>query len=95
MKTLPNLIPMLLKVTDIEDDEIQVNAYRCLGKIMMEADIKTMTNPSQIASVYIDFITKTIDDPYQKERFHSLLKSLKSKTYLFFSKNHRLTQSSL
>ncbi|CAF1274316.1 unnamed protein product [Adineta ricciae] len=78
MKTMPNLIPMLLKVTDIEDDEIQVNAYRCLGKIMTEADIKTMTNPSQIASVYIDFITNTIDDPYQKERFHSLLKSLKN-----------------
>lgn len=79
MKTIQNLIPMLLEVTGIEDDEIQVNAYRCLGKIMTEADIKTMTNPSQIASVYIDFITNTIDDPYQKERFHSLLKSLKSK----------------
>jgi hypothetical protein len=78
MKTTPNLIPMLLQVTDIEDDEIQVNAYRCLGKIMTEADIKTMSNPSQIATVYIDFIGKTIDDPYQKERFHSLLESLKS-----------------
>ncbi|CAF0750579.1 unnamed protein product [Adineta steineri] len=78
MKTIPNLIPMLLQVTDIDDDEIQINAYRCLGKIMMEADIKMMTNPSKIAAVYIEFISNTIDDPYQKERFHSLLESLKN-----------------
>lgn len=78
MKTLPNLMSMLLQVTDIEDDEIQVNAYRCLGKIMTEADIKAVNNPRHIATVYIDFIGKTIDDPFQKERFHSLLNSLKS-----------------
>lgn len=79
VKTIPNLIPMLLEVTDIDADEIQLNAYRCLGKIMVEADIKTMSNPSKIATVYIDFITNTINDPQKKERFHSLLKSLKSK----------------
>jgi hypothetical protein len=82
MKTISNLIPMLLKVTDIEDDEIQLNAYRCLGKIMTEEDIKTMTNATKIASVYIDFITNTINDAQKKERFHSLLKSLKSKCFV-------------
>ncbi|CAF0741227.1 unnamed protein product [Adineta steineri] len=71
-----NFLRILL--TDIDDDEIQVNAYRCLGKIMMEADIKMMTNPSKIAAVYIEFISNTINDPYQKERFHSLLESLKN-----------------
>ncbi|CAF3986523.1 unnamed protein product [Rotaria sp. Silwood2] len=45
MKTIPNLISMLLKVTDLDHDEMQLNAYRCLGKIMIEADIKTMTKP--------------------------------------------------
>jgi hypothetical protein len=82
MKTISNLIPMLLQVTDIEDDEIQLNAYRCLGKIMREEDIKTMTNATKIASVYIDFITNTINDPQMKERFHSLLKSLKSNFFV-------------
>jgi hypothetical protein len=79
MKTIPNLIPMLLKMTDVEHDEIQLNAYRCLGKIMIEADIKTMANPGKIAAVYIEFITNTIDDPNRTERFYSLLESLKSK----------------
>jgi hypothetical protein len=79
MKTIPNLIPMLLKMTDVEHDEIQLNAYRCLGKIMIEADIKTLANPGKIVSVYIEFITNTIGVPKRTERFCSLLESLKSK----------------
>jgi hypothetical protein len=79
MKTIPNLIPMLLRMTDAENDEIQLNAYRCLGKIMIEKDIKTMTNPDKITAVYIEFIRNTIDDPKNQERFFSLLESLKSK----------------
>ncbi|CAF3831953.1 unnamed protein product [Rotaria sp. Silwood1] len=46
MKTIPNLIPMLLQMTDIEEDEIQLNTYRCLGKLMNETDIKTMASPN-------------------------------------------------
>ncbi|CAF3259177.1 unnamed protein product [Rotaria sp. Silwood2] len=78
MKTIPNLIPMLLKMTDVEHDEILLNAYRCLGKIMIEVDIKTMANPGKIATVYIEFITNTMDDPGKRERFYSLLESLKN-----------------
>jgi hypothetical protein len=81
MKTIPNLIPMLLKMTDVEHDEIQLNAYRCLGKIMIEADIKTLANPGKIVSVYIEFITNTIGVPKRTERFCSLLESLKSKFF--------------
>jgi hypothetical protein len=83
MKTIPNLIPMLLRMTDAEDDEIQLNAYRCLGKIMIEKDIKTMTNPDKITAVYIDFIRNTMDDPKNQERFFSLLESLKSRNWIF------------
>lgn len=66
---------MLLQVMDIEDDEIQVNASRCLSQIITEADIKPVNNPRHIATVDIDFIGKTIDDPFEKERLHSLLNS--------------------
>ncbi|CAF1201536.1 unnamed protein product [Rotaria sp. Silwood1] len=78
MKTIPSLISMLLKVTDLDHDEMQLNAYRCLGKIMIEADIKTMTKPSKIAAVHIEFLKDTINDWKQSERFYSLLESLKS-----------------
>ncbi|CAF2072794.1 unnamed protein product [Rotaria magnacalcarata] len=78
MKTIPDLISMLLKLTETDHDEIQLNAYRCLGKIMVENNIKAMANPGKIATVYIDFIRNTIDDPGKTERFDSLLKSLKN-----------------
>lgn len=83
MKTIPDLIPFLLKATDLDHDEIQLNAYRCLGKIMIEKDIKSMAKPDKIASVHIDSIRKAIDDPDMTERFQSLLESLKSELYIF------------
>lgn len=75
---------MLLQVMDIEDDEIQVNASRCLSQIITEADIKPVNNPRHIATVDIDFIGKTIDDPFEKERLHSLLNSWKSRSTVRF-----------
>ncbi|CAF4012861.1 unnamed protein product, partial [Rotaria sordida] len=42
MKTMPILIPMLLQMTEVDHVEIQLNAYRCLGKLMREDDIKKM-----------------------------------------------------
>ncbi|CAF1509425.1 unnamed protein product [Adineta steineri] len=76
MKTISNLIPMLLQMTDIQNDEIQLNVYRCLGKIMIETDIKTMANPQKVASMYIDYINNTMNDFNKTERFISLLQSL-------------------
>ncbi|CAF4058763.1 unnamed protein product, partial [Rotaria sordida] len=78
MKTVSNLIPMLLEITDDKLDEIQLYAYRCLGKMMIETDIKTIANPGKITAVHIEFITNTIDDPKQAERFYSLLESMKN-----------------
>ncbi|UJR19284.1 hypothetical protein I4U23_022413 [Adineta vaga] len=78
MKTISYLIPMLLKLADVQQDETQLNAYRCLGKIMIEEDIKTMTNPSKIATIYVKFITDSIDDPKKKTRLCSSLDSLKN-----------------
>jgi hypothetical protein len=82
MKSIPNLISTLLKMTDIQQDETQLNVFRCLGKIMIEDDIKTMTNPSKIAMIYVKFMSSAIDDPKKKERFYSLLESLKSKYHM-------------
>jgi hypothetical protein len=84
MKSISNLIPNLLKITDVRQDETQLNAYRCLGKIMIEEDIKTMANPSKIAKIYVKFISNTIDDSKKKVRFYSLLNSLKSKFHLLY-----------
>ncbi|CAF0872252.1 unnamed protein product [Rotaria sordida] len=78
MKTIPNLIPMLLQMTDVQQDETQLNTYRCLGKLMSEADIKTMASPSKITGVYVKFLTNTIDDPKKQGRFYSILLSLKN-----------------
>ncbi|CAF1575092.1 unnamed protein product [Rotaria magnacalcarata] len=62
MKTIPNLIPMLLQMTDIEQDETQLNIYRCLGKLMTEADIKAMetSNFVQHDQVKVELIKQNI-----------------------------------
>lgn len=79
IKTIPNLISMLFKLILIDDDEIQLNAYRCLGKILNENDIKTLEHSQRIVSVHCDYLRKTIRDKKNYERFCSLLESLKSK----------------
>ena len=78
VKTMPDLIVMLLKLTEVDNDGVQLNAYRCLGKLMREADIKALANPSKIACVYVDFLTHNIDDRQYIRRFYSILESLKS-----------------
>ena len=81
MKRIPNLIEMLLKTSEIYDDEIQLNSFRSLGKLMNEKDIKTMNNSNQIVQIHLDFIRNTIDDPNNQQRFFSLLESLKSNSF--------------
>lgn len=78
MKTIPNLIAMLLRMADVHNDELQLHTYRCLGKLMCEADIKAMSNAEQIVFVHVEFLANTIDDDSKSERFYSLLDSLKS-----------------
>ena len=47
VKTMPDLIVMLLRLTEVDHDGVQLNAYRCLGKLMREADIKALANLSK------------------------------------------------
>ncbi|CAF1013989.1 unnamed protein product [Rotaria sp. Silwood1] len=66
---------MLLRMADVQQDETQLNLYRCLGKLMPKPDIKTMETPSKLASIYLKFLTNTIDDPKKMERFYSVLQN--------------------
>ncbi|CAF3430771.1 unnamed protein product [Rotaria sp. Silwood1] len=64
-------------LASIEDEMTRFNVYRILASIMTEEDIKTLTNPSAIANVFLTFLTKLIDDSSMIPRFHNLLRSLK------------------
>ena len=72
------IVPLLLKLTSFEDETIQFHVYRILAAILTEDDIKTLTNPSKIANVFLKFFINLIDDSSRKPRFYNLLRSLKS-----------------
>ena len=78
-----HIVPLLLKVTNIDDDTIQFHVYRILASILTEEDIKTLINPSKTANVFLRFLTNLIDDSSMIPRFHNLLRSLKSKFWRF------------
>ena len=82
-----HIVPLLLKLTNFEDETIQFNVYRTLAAILTEEDVKTLANPSKIANVFLKFLTNLIDDSSRTPRFYNLLRSLKSK--FSFSKNFR------
>ena len=73
-----HIVPLLLKLTYIQDETIRFHVYRILAGILTEEDIKTLANPSQIANVFLKFFTNLIDDQSRKPRFYNLLRSLKS-----------------
>ncbi|CAF2636715.1 unnamed protein product [Rotaria sp. Silwood2] len=72
-----HMIPLLLKITNIEDETIQFHIYRVLASIMTEEDLKTLTNSTKIANVFLGFLINLIDDSSMIPRFHNLLRSLK------------------
>ncbi|CAF1686686.1 unnamed protein product [Rotaria magnacalcarata] len=74
------LLNVLLQTSN-NDDEIHLHAYRILAIVMAEADIKQLQNSSRIATVFIKFITDTIDQGVRSEgRLHNSLRSLKALT---------------
>jgi hypothetical protein len=76
-----HIVPLLLKLTNLEDETIQFHVYRILAAILTEDDIKTLTNTSKIANVFLKFLTNLIDDSSRAPRFYNLLRSLKSKLF--------------
>ncbi|CAF3230463.1 unnamed protein product [Rotaria sp. Silwood2] len=72
-----NIVQLLLKLANIEDETIQFHIYRILASIMTEEDMKTLQNSTKIANVFLRFLTNLIDDSSRIPRFHNLLRSLK------------------
>lgn len=78
-----HIVPLLLKLTNFEDETIQFHVYRILAAILTEEDVKTLANPSKIANVFLKFLVNLIDDSSRAPRFYNLLRSLKSTFFLF------------
>jgi hypothetical protein len=74
-----HIVPLLLKLANLEDETVQFHVYRILAAILTEEDIKTLTNSSKIANVFLKFLANLIDDSSRTPRFYNLLRSLKSK----------------
>ncbi|CAF3298182.1 unnamed protein product [Rotaria socialis] len=73
-----HIISLILKLTDFENDEIQLNAFKILSSITTEQETKNIVYSNTIASLFIKFLNKVIDDSNQTLRFYNLLRSLKS-----------------
>ena len=73
-----HITSLILTLADIENDEIQLNAFRILSSIITEQDTKNVSNSINIANLFIKFLNKVIDDSNQMLRFYNLLRCLKS-----------------
>ena len=85
------MVPLLLILSDIDEETIQFHVYRILAAILTEEDIKTLINPSKTANVFLRFLINLIDDSSMIPRFQNLLRSLKSKFPLSASSLKRLS----
>jgi hypothetical protein len=74
-----NTTPILIKLTQANFDKTQFHAYRALAAILTDNDIKQLANPTQITTVFITYMKKSIDELSLKQRLENLLLSLKSK----------------
>ncbi|CAF5225579.1 unnamed protein product, partial [Rotaria magnacalcarata] len=72
-----HIIALILKLTDFENDEIQLNAFKILSSITTEQEAKNIVYSNTIASLFIKFLNKVTEDSNQTLRFYNLLRSLK------------------
>jgi hypothetical protein len=79
MKEIDSLKRLLLKLSEMDDCEISLNAYRILALIMNEDDIKALENAKKIVQIFYLYFISMSNDPVQRTAFQSLLCSLKSK----------------
>ena len=73
------MIPILLKLTDIKYDKTQFHAYRALAALLTEDDMKQLPDPGRIITVFMSDMRKSIDSLGLRQRLENLLLSLKSK----------------
>ena len=72
------IIPVLIKLTDVKYDKIKFHAYRALAAVLTENDIRQLSHPGQIITVFIGDMKKSIDSIGLRQRLENLLLSLKS-----------------
>ena len=75
-----HITSLILRLIDVENEEIQLNAFRIFSAILTEQDTKILSNSTNIAQFFLKFLTKTIDDDNQILRFYSLLQCLQGKS---------------
>ena len=75
-----HITSLILKLIDVDNEEIQLNAFRIFSAILTEQDTKMLNNSTNIAHLFLKFLTKIIDDDNQILRFYALLHCLKGKS---------------
>ncbi|CAF2502605.1 unnamed protein product [Rotaria sp. Silwood2] len=73
-----HIISLILKLTNFENDEIQLNSFKILSSITTEQETKNIDYSNNIANLFIKFLNKVIDDSNQTLRFYNLLRCLKN-----------------
>jgi hypothetical protein len=73
-----HITSLILKLTNFDNDEIQLNAFKILSSITIEQDTKNILYSNNIAKIFLNLMKKIIDDPNQTLRFYNLLRCLKS-----------------
>ncbi|CAF1307027.1 unnamed protein product [Didymodactylos carnosus] len=76
IKQEKDFIPILLKLIEVNNSIIQVNAYRVLATILSEDDVKQLENPSKITQVFVEYIALHIDNMYRKNILETTLLGL-------------------
>jgi hypothetical protein len=56
-----NITPILINLTQANFDKTQFHAYRALGAVLTDDDIKRLANPAQITTVFVMYMKKSID----------------------------------
>jgi len=79
------LTNLLVQYAQSSDENIVLDAYRCLSKIMTDEDIKTLHNADTIASVFLQYFTSLIDNSSKTRKLSNILNSLQSKNHLYSS----------
>ncbi|CAF1285868.1 unnamed protein product [Didymodactylos carnosus] len=84
IKLQQKFIQILLKLVEVNNHRIQVNAYRIIATIMSEDDVKRLENPGKITHVFIHYIELFIDNVYRRTVLENTLLGLKSRLLLSF-----------
>lgn len=78
MKEFDSFKETLVKLSEVDDCEISLHAYRILAFTMSESDVKTLENAKKIVGIFYLYFISMMDDPVQRTAFQSFLRALKS-----------------